>query len=91
MIDLLSFLTTPEGRTDANCWVVDIFLGNEEHWERDWLDLPEPEQLLSIAAMAESEIIQVAKQKVCEEFLSQHEIQLVEGEDCWVVELTHFQ
>jgi hypothetical protein len=34
-------LTTPEGRTDANCWVVDLFVGNDEYLERNWSDLPE--------------------------------------------------
>lgn len=41
MIDLLTFLTTPDGRTDANCRAVDIFVCIDDDWERDWSDLPE--------------------------------------------------
>jgi len=38
-----------------------------------------------MTVMAESEIIRLAKQKACEEFLNQHDIQLVERKDCWIV------
>ena len=30
IVAVLRFLTTPEGRTDPNCWAVDLFMG--EHW-----------------------------------------------------------
>lgn len=40
LVNLLEFLTTPEGRTDSNCWAVDLFCMSED-WERDWGELPE--------------------------------------------------
>ena len=39
---LLEHLTTPRGRTDANCCVVDAFFSAEEQWERDWEAMPTP-------------------------------------------------
>lgn len=41
LIALLSFLTTPTGRTNANCWAVDLFFALPEDWDIDWSDLPE--------------------------------------------------
>jgi hypothetical protein len=41
LIALLSFLTTPTGRTNANCWAVDLFFGLPEDWDVSWFDLPE--------------------------------------------------
>lgn len=38
MLELLQFLTTPEGRTSANCTLVDFFICLGE-W--DWPDLPD--------------------------------------------------
>ena len=35
--DLLTFLAG-EGRTNANCWAVDLFFGVAQEWERDWAD-----------------------------------------------------
>jgi hypothetical protein len=39
---LLEYLSN-EGRTNANCWAVDLFFEECEGWERHWgeLDLPE--------------------------------------------------
>ena len=37
---LLSFLATPRGRTNANCWATDLFLCLGEGWEGDWGHLP---------------------------------------------------
>lgn len=37
----LEFLNTPEGRTDANCKAVDLFLCYDEDWDCDCSDLPE--------------------------------------------------
>lgn len=43
--DLLNFLSSPTGRTSANCWTTDLFFMNDEHWsERQWEHLPEPLQ-----------------------------------------------
>jgi hypothetical protein len=41
---LLRFLTSPAGRTHANCVATDSFFMNNDRWERDWGDLPEPYQ-----------------------------------------------
>ena len=41
---LLSFLASPAGRTHANCVATDSFFMNNDRWERDWADLPEPYQ-----------------------------------------------
>ena len=41
LVDIFTFLTTPEGRTDANCWAVDNFVCIDDHWERDLSDLPQ--------------------------------------------------
>jgi len=41
MIALLSFLTTPQGRTDANVKTVDFFVCVHD-WEKDWSELPQP-------------------------------------------------
>jgi hypothetical protein len=40
--DLLIFLSG-EGRTNANCWAVDLFFAQSKGWERDWAeqDLPD--------------------------------------------------
>lgn len=34
ILDILRYLTTQEGRTDANCWAVDLFVA--EDWTNDW-------------------------------------------------------
>ena len=41
LMQLLQFLSSPRGRTDANCWAVDLFFSIDEHWERHWNHLPE--------------------------------------------------
>ena len=41
LIRLLSFLTTKEGRTNANCHQVDWFVMIDDHWEPDWGELPD--------------------------------------------------
>jgi hypothetical protein len=41
LIALLAFLMTPSGRTNANCWAVDLFFDIREDWESDWFDIPE--------------------------------------------------
>lgn len=46
---LLQFLSQ-EGRTNANCWATDLFIGLCEGWERDWVDLEMPEDLHDVLA-----------------------------------------
>jgi hypothetical protein len=48
--DLLEFLAV-EGRTNANCWAVDLFFAHSEGWERDWAEQDLPEDLHEIIAM----------------------------------------
>lgn len=40
LVGLLEFLATPEGRTNSNCWAVDLFCMSDD-WERDWGELPQ--------------------------------------------------
>lgn len=40
--ELLEFLAD-EGRTNANCWAVDLFFAVSNGWERDWTDQDLPE------------------------------------------------
>ena len=40
MVDLLSYLSSPEGRTDSNCVTVDTFFCIRNHWETEWDHLP---------------------------------------------------
>ena len=47
---LLEFLPG-DGRTNANCWAVDLFFANCQGWERDWGDRDLPEQLHDVLAM----------------------------------------
>ena len=42
LVDLLSFLTTVEGRTDGNVRAVDYFVTFDEDWEKKWTELPKP-------------------------------------------------
>jgi len=37
---LLLFLTTPTGRTDANCSAVDLFFSIHDEWQGNWEHLP---------------------------------------------------
>ena len=41
MTDVLMFLCSEAGRTDANCRAVDMFICIDDGWENDWSDLPE--------------------------------------------------
>lgn len=47
---LLEFLKS-EGRTNANCWAVDLFFAQSETWERDWADQELPEDFHDVFAM----------------------------------------
>ncbi|HUF16868.1 MAG TPA: hypothetical protein VMS12_02360 [Thermoanaerobaculia bacterium] len=39
---LFVFLSSSEGRTDANCAVTDLFFSETDRWKADFLHLPEP-------------------------------------------------
>ena len=41
---LLVFLISPAGRTNANCWAADLFFCDTDGWERNWDHLPEAYQ-----------------------------------------------
>jgi hypothetical protein len=40
-----------EGRTNANCWAVDLFVDQGEKWERDWAEQGLPESFHDVFAM----------------------------------------
>lgn len=46
---LLEFLAG-RGRTNANCWAVDLFFCLSDGWERDWTDQSLPEEFHDILA-----------------------------------------
>ena len=39
--ELLVFLASPEGRTNANCWAADLFFALGEGWEIEEWDIPD--------------------------------------------------
>ncbi|MBZ5664969.1 MAG: hypothetical protein LAO30_10230 [Acidobacteriia bacterium] len=47
---LLQYLAG-EGRTNANCWAVDLFFCHSRGWERDWTDQNLPEDFHEVLAM----------------------------------------
>src|SRR5229473_3889546 len=47
--DLLTYLAG-EGRTNANCWAVDLFFCASEGWERDWAKQTLPEEFHDVLA-----------------------------------------
>ncbi len=66
--DLLQFLAG-KGRTNANCWAVDLFLGIGEGWEKDWADQDLPEGFHDVLAlMSEALHDTVRAQDVAENF-----------------------
>jgi hypothetical protein len=48
--DLLKYLAG-EGRTNANCWAVDLFFCLSQEWERDWTDQNLPDDFHDVFAM----------------------------------------
>lgn len=46
---VLVFLSS-RGRTNANCWAVDLFLSLGEGWERDWTEQDLPEDFHEVLA-----------------------------------------
>ena len=43
---LLSFLTTPTGRTSGNCWETDLYFSLHDDHSFDWNHLPEDYKLI---------------------------------------------
>lgn len=39
------------GRTNANCWAVDLFFSTSEGWERDWTEQNLPDDFHDVLAM----------------------------------------
>ena len=50
LIALLEFLSGP-GRTNANCWAVDLFFCLSEGWERDWTEQVLPDDFHDVLAL----------------------------------------
>ncbi|HET7212417.1 MAG TPA: hypothetical protein VFL79_02415 [Terriglobia bacterium] len=48
--NLLEYLSGA-GRTNANCWAVDLFFCLSEGWERDWTEQGLPDQFHDVLAM----------------------------------------
>lgn len=48
--DLLQFLIA-DGRTNANCWAVDLFFANSVGWESDWTEQNLPDDFHDVLAM----------------------------------------
>jgi hypothetical protein len=48
--NLLEFLAG-DGRTNANCWAVDLFFALGKGWEKDWGDQDLPENFHDVCAM----------------------------------------
>jgi hypothetical protein len=48
--ELLQYLAH-EGRTNANCWAVDLFFCLSEGWDPDWTDQGLPEDFHDVLAM----------------------------------------
>lgn len=48
--DLLVFLSG-DGRSNANCWAVDLFFAHSQGWERDWAEQNLPESFHDVLAM----------------------------------------
>lgn len=46
---LLTFLAG-EGRTNANCWAVDLFFAHSQGWERDWAEQGLPDDFHDVLA-----------------------------------------
>ncbi|HZU44787.1 MAG TPA: hypothetical protein VE994_19060 [Terriglobales bacterium] len=50
LIALLEYLSE-RGRTNANCWAVDMFFCLSEGWERDWTEQPLPDDFHDVIAL----------------------------------------
>jgi hypothetical protein len=78
---VLSFLSSPEGRTNANCWAVDLFFLVGQDWTCDWDHLDEELQDM-IADMAGALHDSVDAPNIAENFESTPE-QLVRRLDAY--------
>ncbi len=58
--ELLTFLTG-EGRTNANCWAVDLFFAHSQGWERDWAEQGLPDDFHDVLAMMGSALHDTVK------------------------------
>ena len=47
---LLQYLNV-QGRTNANCWAVDLFFCSSEGWERDWTEQNLPDDFHDVLAL----------------------------------------
>jgi hypothetical protein len=47
---LLTFLAQ-EGRTNANCWAVDLFFALDDHWEQEWAAQELPDDFHDVLAL----------------------------------------
>ena len=47
---LLEYLTA-KGRTNANCWAVDLFFCTSEGWERDWTEQNLPDDFHDVLSL----------------------------------------
>jgi len=50
LVALLEYLSGT-GRTNANCWAVDMFFGSSEEWEQDWAEQNLPDDYHDVLAM----------------------------------------
>jgi hypothetical protein len=50
LIDLLEYLSGV-GRTNANCWAVDLFFCLSEGWERDWTEQNLPDDFHDVLSL----------------------------------------
>ena len=67
-VQLLTFLAG-DGRTNANCWAVDLFFAIGQGWEKDWTDQNLPDAFHAVfALMSEALHDTVAAPEVASDF-----------------------
>ena len=68
LTELLEYLSK-RGRTNANCWAVDMFFCLSEGWERDWTEQDLPDDFHDVLAlMGEALHDSVGTPKIAENF-----------------------
>ena len=50
LVELLTFLDG-EGRSNANCWAVNLFFALSQGWESDWAEVNLPKNFYDLLAM----------------------------------------
>ena len=50
LVALLEYLAG-KGRTNANCWAVDLFFCTSDGWERDWTDQNLPDEFHDVLSL----------------------------------------